>query len=415
MAYAPELAILRLFTRDKSLVDKYKDTLDKVVLDTSLKMLYDLIKDYYAKYVHHNYCSYPEIRAMMLLKYSHYKDIGTLETILQSVYDLEVSDSLAKDIINAIIERDYATAIADTCLDIVGGSKVGVLLSIEDKLLAYKTYTDRESGESIFEETPLMDILMKYKPKDGTGLSWSLECLQDTLGPVTPGGFMHLVSRPESGKTSFLAQEIVNFAKQLPDGDCVLWCNNEEEGPRIRLRLFNSLMDMADSDLYENHEQAIHTYNTVIGERLRLISDKYSVQSIEQLRNYCKEFHPRILVIDHADKLSFSGSKHLDIPVRFRELYNKYRAIGKEFGCFVIAVGHASTEAEGKKWITMDYLDYSKTGKAAEVDVICGIGKTHNDEDENVRYLSFPKNKLTGKHSKLTLGFDSRKAKYSQL
>jgi replicative DNA helicase len=64
--------------------------------------------------------------------------------------------------------------------------------------------------------------------------------------------------------------------------------------------------------------------------------------------------------------------------------------------CPVIGVCQAGATAENKKYLSMDDIAESKTGKAGEADWILGIGKVHDDHNPNKRYLSILKNKLTG-------------------
>lgn len=52
------------------------------------------------------------------------------------------------------------------------------------------------------------------------------------LGPISKGDFIILASRPDGGKTTLLSQAAVHWCTQLEDDECVLWCNNEEDGKK---------------------------------------------------------------------------------------------------------------------------------------------------------------------------------------
>ena len=205
------------------------------------------------------------------------------------------------------------------------------------------------------------------------------------------------------------------IAEQLSIDECVLWVNNEEASDRIRLRLHMSLLNATQDQLIAKVDEASRRYEKQIGSRIRIVDDKTCVMSVENVTRLVKEIRPRVLVIDHGDKLTYQGSKHADIPVRLRQLYNHYRSIGKIYDIPVLVVGHANTDGEGKKWLTFDHLDYSRTGKAAEIDVMLGIGMTHTEAEQGVRYINLPKNKLSGIHAKITLGFDPTRARYFDL
>ena len=65
-------------------------------------------------------------------------------------------------------------------------------------------------------------------------------------------------------------------------------------------------------------------------------------------------------------------------------------------------MSQASAEAQGRSRVTFSAMENSKTGKAAEADLILGLGK--EDEEENfmsdcTRFITLSKNKLTGDHA----------------
>ena len=65
-------------------------------------------------------------------------------------------------------------------------------------------------------------------------------------------------------------------------------------------------------------------------------------------------------------------------------------------------MSQASADGEGKTRIDFSMAEGSKTGKAAEADVILGIGKHNGDADDDsvdyTRFLHISKNKISGFH-----------------
>jgi hypothetical protein len=59
-------------------------------------------------------------------------------------------------------------------------------------------------------------------------------------------------------------------------------------------------------------------------------------------------------------------------------------------------------------------MENSKTGKAAEADLIIGIGKSDvTDNDDKRRYLTVSKNKLTGFHGRVVCNLDTEMSRYT--
>ena len=84
---------------------------------------------------------------------------------------------------------------------------------------------------------------------------------------------------------------------------------------------------------------------------------------------------------------------------RLRAIYTGAREIAKRRNCCIIAISQASADASGKLDITFDMMENSKTGKAAEADVIIGVGfRNKLDTDQDLRSLAISINKITGWH-----------------
>ena len=73
--------------------------------------------------------------------------------------------------------------------------------------------------------------------------------------------------------------------------------------------------------------------------------------------------------------------------------------MAKRRDCAVIAISQASADAHNRNSISFDQMENSKTGKAAEADLIIGIGKnTNSDPSDKTRTLCVSKNKINGYH-----------------
>ena len=82
----------------------------------------------------------------------------------------------------------------------------------------------------------------------------------------------------------------------------------------------------------------------------------------------------------------------------------------------MIGVSQASADAEGRSRIDFSMLEGSKTGKAAEADLIIGIGKhTGNGDDDtpdHTRFINISKNKLSGYHGCIICNIQPEVSRY---
>ena len=106
------------------------------------------------------------------------------------------------------------------------------------------------------------------------GLRWRLQTLNRMLGSLRRGDFGFIFARPETGKTTFLASEVSNFAQQLharmANNDeehvgPILWFNNEEQGDKVYLRVYQAYFGITLEELLSN----IPKYNKLFQEQTK--------------------------------------------------------------------------------------------------------------------------------------------------
>jgi hypothetical protein len=93
------------------------------------------------------------------------------------------------------------------------------------------------------------------------------------------------------------------------------------------------------------------------------------------------------------------------------------RQIAKTYECAVFYMSQLSAEAEGKVVLNQAMMEGSRTGKAAEADLMVLIAKNpqvEGQEEEDVqRHLNIVKNKLSGWHGTVHCELDYKTARYT--
>ena len=120
--------------------------------------------------------------------------------------------------------------------------------------------------------------------------------------------------------------------------------------------------------------------------------------SLDEVDEFVQKEKPDILIIDQLDKVNVKGN-FARTDEKLRAIYTGAREIAKRNNCCVIAISQASADAHNRDHISFDMMENSKTGKAAEADLIIGIGnRASNDPTNTSRVLNVSKNKITGWH-----------------
>ena len=95
-------------------------------------------------------------------------------------------------------------------------------------------------------------------------------------------------------------------------------------------------------------------------------------------------------------------------------LYIRARTLAKKYDVAFIAVSQADVSAQGRAVLHFTQMNNSKIGKAAEADLIIGVGRENPEDgqDNFYRYLSVSKNKLGGKHGTCTVRIEPSMSRY---
>ena len=393
----------------------YKDNKELNILFTYLDKLHDKYKkdltvDEYSLFVLTNCLE---------------KDKPVLTELLSALSSIDTDSVVLDDVLTEVDHRQQAYELALASLEVSEGRKEFSDLLVLARQVSEQDITNRNTAEDLFVTDNLEEL---YNDSIKTpGLRWRLQTLNRMLGSLRRGDFGFIFARPETGKTTFLASEVSNFAQQLharmANNDeehvgPILWFNNEEQGNKVKLRLYQAMLgyDKAQlgADLVSNREK----YRSMGGSLVKIYDNaSISRQQVEQL---CAEFRPSLVIFDQLDKIKGFTADREDL--RLGTIYVWAREIAKTY-CPVIAVCQADASGEGKKWLTMDNVANAKTAKQAEADWILGIGKTHAEDGEYMRYLHLSKNKLDGdidtepelRHGRETVRINPYVARYEDL
>lgn len=180
------------------------------------------------------------------------------------------------------------------------------------------------------------------------------------------------------------------MAQQPAEGP-ILFFNNEEDGKEKLWRIYEATLGKTKQDLLADVATNNQKIQQLLNGNIKMVDDPtINKRRIEEL---CTQYSPRLIVFDQIDKIKGFQADRSDLELA--SIYRWARELAKQHAP-VIGVCQAGATGDGRKWLTMNDVDNSKTGKQAEADWILGIGKTYDAGLENVRFLHLSKNKLSG-------------------
>ncbi len=377
------LQILR-YLLNYNLYNKYSNNIEYIFKDNKeLNLLY-----LYLNNIHNKYKRDITIEEYSLYVLTHCleKDKENLSAILTLLASVDTSSCVLEDILHETQQRQRAYDLAIAAIEVSEGRKDFTdLLVLTENLNATKS--DPDTLEGLFVTNDLEELY--NDTRQNTGLRWRLQTLNRMLGSLRKGDFGFIFARPETGKTTFLASEITYFATQAAGP--IVWFNNEEQGSKVQLRLYQAMLGCTLTELFSDIEGNRKRYMELGGANIK-VYDSASIHR-KQVDQIIRELEPSLIIFDQLDKIKGFTDDREDL--RLGSIYIWARELAKQY-CPAIAVCQADASGEGKRWLTMENVANAKTAKQAEADWILGIGKTHDVKEEYIRHLHLCKNKLTG-------------------
>ena len=301
-----------------------------------------------------------------------------------------------EEVVKTLIELDYLALIMDECEKVKEGSSdlEHVHILATNALRDVERYIEKDE---LFVSADLSVIADRIS---SSGYEWRLDVLNRSLGPLRTGNFIIVAARVEVGKTTFLASEVSYLAQQLPKDRPVVWVNNEEESSVVFFRIVQAAIGKESKTIIADSKTAMEEYTALMGgnkDKIRVTKDMNHVRDLETL---FREVNPGLIVFDQLDKVNgFKSEEREDITLG--KIYKWARELARTYGP-VIAASQLSASAVDMKdppFIGLDALRGSKTDKPGEADAVVTLGKykePKTPEEEIIRTINVPKNKLPG-------------------
>lgn len=315
---------------------------------------------------------------------------NVLETI-DLVYSTELfKDDALEFLIKEHIKQEIARKIGQNAASVLAG-ETNSFDATERLINDFRENAGVSDGDFNPINTDVDFILEGLK--DNTKWTFNLPVLAERVPGIGPGIFTHIFARPEMGKTAFwvsLTAAPLGFAEQ---GAVVHAFINEEPAVRTLARSLYAISGMPLDDVQNNRQQATEYFSKI---RDKLKYTDCSGMTMEELDAHAERYHPDILVTDQLDKFGIAG-EFAGTHEKIRAIYVRAREIAKRHGLSFISIGQASADADGQNVLNFTWAENSRTGKAAEVDLIIGIGN-NGVMANNYRHISILKNKINGNH-----------------
>jgi len=352
-----------------------------------------------------------EVQALFL------SDNPTMTTAQKSGFDglftqlkreAPMGNDIAQEVLSKLFQKVVGEDIANIGFDMVSGTG-GTMETLRNLL---ERYGDDFTPNLNIEWDDITIETLMAKAELEARWSFNIPSVARKIEGVSAGQLIEVGARHNTGKTSFHASLIAapnGFAHQ--GAKCIILCN-EEPTHRVGSRYLTAAAGMSAREVKDNMPKARSLYEPV----MRNIKIKEaSGRDMNWVESVAKTYRPDILVLDMGDKFKAEGGfARQDEALKACAIHA--RQIAKAYDCAVFYMSQLSAEAEGRTQLNQSMMEGSRTGKAAEADLMVLIGKAASvegqDEDTPLRHINIVKNKLNGWHGMVNCELDYLTARY---
>ncbi len=322
-----------------------------------------------------------------------------------------LGSDVAQEVLSKLFQSVVGTDIAELGFEYVNDSQA----SLESLRKLLEQYNDNFLPDLNVEWDDMdIDTLLAKNDLEARW-TFNIPTLGRQVEGINAGHLIEIGARPNTGKTSFHASLIASPQGLASQGaNCIILCN-EEGSHRVGARYLTAATGMTMRQIKNNPAKARDLYSPV-KERIK-IKDATG-RDMSWVESVCKTYKPDVVLLDMGDKFARqAGFARPDEALKANAIHA--RMIAKQYNCAMFYMSQLSAEAEGKVLLNQSMMEGSRTGKAAEADLMLLIAKNpmRQEDDPNIedlqRHINVVKNKLSGWHGVVTCELDYRTGRYT--
>jgi hypothetical protein len=319
-----------------------------------------------------------------------------------------MGSDIAQEVLSKLFQQVIGEDIANLGFDYVNGSKS----SLEPLRQMLEQYGDDFTPNLNIEWEDIdLDTIIAMTDLESQW-TFNIPVLTRKVEGINAGHLIEVGARPNTGKTSFHASLVAGpngFAWQ--GAKTVVLCN-EEGYHRVAHRYITAATGMDKHEVVRNKAKAMEIFAKI---RPNIMFKDATGRDMNWVESVCKSYKPDVVILDMGDKFArTAGFSRPDEALKANAIHA--RQIAKQQECAVFYMSQLSAEAEGKVVLNQAMMEGSRTGKAAEADLMIMISKNPTvegqEEEDNQRHINVVKNKLSGWHGIVHTDLEYKIARY---
>jgi len=319
-----------------------------------------------------------------------------------------MGSDVAQEVLSKLFQQVIGEDIANLGFDYVNGSK-STLEPLRQMLEQYGD--DFTPNIRIDWEDIDLDTILAMTDLESQW-TFNIPTLTRKVEGINAGHLIEVGARPNTGKTSFHASLVAGPNGFAWQGARVVVLCNEEGYHRVAHRYITAATGMDKFEIVKNKQEAMRVFGQI---RDKIMFKDATGRDMNWVESVCKSYKPDVVILDMGDKFArTAGFSRPDEALKANAI--QARQIAKQQECAMFYMSQLSAEAEGKVVLNQAMMEGSRTGKAAEADLMIMISKNPTvegqEEEDNQRHINVVKNKLSGWHGIVHTDLEYKIARY---
>ena len=319
-----------------------------------------------------------------------------------------MGSDVAQEVLSKLFQQVIGEDIANLGFDYVNGSK-STLEPLRQMLEQYGD--DFTPNLRIDWEDIDLDTILAMTDLESQW-TFNIPTLTRKVEGINAGHLIEVGARPNTGKTSFHASLVAGPNGFAWQGARVVVLCNEEGYHRVAHRYITAATGMDKFEIVNNKQEAMRVFGQI---RDKIMFKDATGRDMNWVESVCKSYKPDVVILDMGDKFArTAGFSRPDEALKANAI--QARQIAKQQECAMFYMSQLSAEAEGKVVLNQAMMEGSRTGKAAEADLMIMISKNPTvegqEEEDNQRHINVVKNKLSGWHGIVHTDLEYKIARY---
>lgn len=361
------------------------------------------MQEYYSRDAAASAVNQETLKAILSDSTRNDKHVQTFHELVDQASELDISDVNVRHVVLGAKKQELALALARA---IAEGKDHDELLAEYSEILTITDLKEGDKNDVVLVGKESLRSIMEIEKSGAGKMMVYPKSISDRIGGGVSGGH-HIVvfAMSEAGKTALMLTVVAGMVQQGYKG---VYFGNEDRTADMLLRLVSCLTGLDKESILANPDEAIKLAEQ---RGLDLVQfAEISPGTPAQIERVVEEEEPAWIVIDQLRNMAMKSDNRV---VQLEAAATAARNIAKKHNVAVFSVTQAGESARDKLVLDTGDVDFSNVGIPAQADLMIGIGINAKLDNEGMRMISLPKNKLSGDHSHFLVKINPRLSRYS--